>query len=163
MGQLILQVAGRAGRESKPGTVLIQTRNPDNPMLQTLVSDGYDAFAAVALDERRIAGWPPYSVVALVRAEAIDVQHPLDFLDTVADFITADLDTREANGEVELLGPAPAPMERLAGRYRARLLLQSDTRARLHETLARLASVIDELDGVRRVRWSIDVDPVDLF
>ncbi len=163
MGQLILQVAGRAGRESTPGTVLIQTRNPDNPMLQTLVSDGYDTFATHALDERRVANWPPYSFVALIRAEAVNDRQPLDFLDTVAAFLVADMQTREADGQIDLLGPAPAPMERLAGKFRARLLLQSESRAHLHEALARLASVIDALEGARLVRWSIDVDPVDLF
>lgn len=163
MGQLILQVAGRAGRESKPGTVLIQTRHPDNPMLQTLVTEGYGAFAKAVSDERRVAAWPPFSHVALVRAEAVDDRAALSFLDTVAEFVGDDLAKRDASQDVELLGPAPAPMERLAGRFRARLLLQSDGRAKLHETLARLTSVIDALEGARRVRWSIDVDPVDLF
>lgn len=163
MAQLIVQVAGRAGRESKEGTVMIQTRNPDNPMLQTLVADGYEAFARVAIDDRRIAGWPPFGFVALLRAEAVNAQHPLAFLDTVADFLGKDLDSRDATGEVDLLGPAPAPMERLAGRYRARLLLVSESRASLHTTLARLVSVIDALEDARRVRWSIDVDPADLY
>ena len=163
MGQLILQVAGRAGRESAQGMVMIQTRNPDNPMLQTLVAEGYDAFAEVAMQERRIAGWPPFGHVALLRSEAVDSRLPVAFLDTVADFLTKDLESRDALGDVELLGPAPAPMERLAGRYRARLLVLSESRAKLHTTLARLASVIDALDGARQVRWSIDVDPADLF
>ncbi len=163
MGQLILQVAGRAGRESAQGMVMIQTRNPDNPMLQTLIAEGYDAFAEVAMQERRVAGWPPFGHVALIRSDAVNPQRPIEFLDTVADFLGKDLEARDAVGEVELLGPAPAPMERLAGRYRARLLLLGDSRAKLHTTLARLASVIDALEGARQVRWSIDVDPADLF
>lgn len=163
MGQLVLQVAGRAGREQQRGSVLIQTRHPDNPMLQTLVREGYEAFARVALDERRLADWPPFSHVALVRTDAPAPERALRALQTIADFVDHDLASRERIGSVQLLGPAPAPMERLGGRFRARLLLQSGSRAALHETLARLVSVIDELPHVRQVRWSIDVDPVDLF
>jgi len=84
MGQLTLQVAGRAGRENRPGTVLIQTRNPDNPMLQTLVAEGYAAFADVSLTDRKLAELPPYSYVALVRAEAAQDSVALGFLTQVA-------------------------------------------------------------------------------
>lgn len=175
MGQLILQVAGRAGRESRPGTVLVQTRNPDNEMLRTLVNEGYEAFAKAALHDRRLAAWPPYSHVALVRCDAPEAERPLAFLERVADFLMHDLANRaaEAGGTgtgspapeaaVELLGPAPAPMERVNGRWRARLLLQCGERAPLNRTLGRLASVIDRLPGARNVRWSIDVDPADLY
>ena len=163
MGQLVVQVAGRAGREQRQGEVLIQTRHPDNPMLQTLVGQGYGAFAQVVLEERRIAEWPPFSHVALVRTDAPAPERALDALQSIADFLDHDLAIRGAVEAVQLLGPAPAPMERLGGRFRARLLLQAHSRRALHETLTRLVSVIDELDRVRTVRWSIDVDPVDLF
>ena len=168
MGQLILQVAGRAGRESRRGTVLIQTRNPDNPMLRTLVDAGYEAFADAALADRRLAAWPPYSHVALVRCDAPQAERPLAFLERVADFLEHDRAARaetDATGgaAVDVMGPAPAPMERVNGRWRARLLLQCAERAPLNRTLGRLASVIDRLPGARTVRWSIDVDPADLF
>ena len=163
MGQLVVQVAGRAGREQRQGEVLIQTRHPDNPMLQTLVGQDYAAFAQVVLDERRLAEWPPFSHVALVRTDAPAPERALAALQSIADFLDHDLAQRDRVESVQLLGPAPAPMERLGGRFRARLLLQALSRRALHESLARLASVIDELDGVRTVRWSIDVDPVDLF
>ncbi len=158
MGQLIVQVAGRAGREKKQGSVLIQTRNPDNPMMQTLVLDGYASFARVALDDRRLAALPPYAYVALVRAEAPDVESPMQFL--------RDVSKRLSNPAVEgvsILGPVPAPMERLGGKYRAQLLLQSMRRSSLNETLSRLTANLDTLKGAQRMRWSIDVDPVDLF
>ncbi len=163
MGQLILQVAGRAGRESRPGTVLIQTRNPDNPMLRTLVDEGYEAFARSALAERRVAAWPPYSHIALVRSDAPEATRPLAFLERVSDFLMHDLGEVQGGARVELLGPAPAPMERVNGRWRARLLLQCEERAPLNRTLGRLASVMDKLPGARNVRWSIDVDPADLY
>ncbi|MFK7859990.1 MAG: primosomal protein N' [Granulosicoccus sp.] len=158
MGQLILQVAGRAGREKNSGTVLIQTRNPDSPMLQTLIVDGYAPFAAIAMTERKLAELPPYSFMALVRAEAATAGEPHQFLLEVA----ASLQSHTGQ-KLEILGPAPAPMERLGGRFRAQLLLQSDLRSTLNESLSRLSQMIDGLRGARRCRWSIDVDPVDLF
>ena len=158
MGQLILQVAGRAGREERSGNVLIQTRNPDNPMLQTLVNEGYAAFATIAMTERKLAELPPYCFMAIVRAEAADGREPHRFLLQVAQSL---IDSK--HGQLEVLGPAPAPMERLGGKFRAQLLLQSNLRSTVNDSLSRLCEVIDGLPGARRCRWSIDVDPVDLF
>ena len=158
MGQLVVQVAGRAGREERKGSVLIQTRNPDNPMLQTLVAEGYDPFSTIAMDDRKQAELPPFSFMALVRAEAADARQAHAFLIQIAEAL-------ELNkvGNLDVLGPAPAPMERLGGRFRAQLLLQSDKRSTLNDSLARLCLTIDNLSGARKCRWSIDVDPVDLF
>ncbi|MEO5702873.1 MAG: primosomal protein N', partial [Gammaproteobacteria bacterium] len=80
MAQLIVQVTGRAGRCDKPGQVMIQTRHPDHPLLRTLLSQGYAAFAQAALDERRLAALPPYSCMALLRATAVQPEPPQDFL-----------------------------------------------------------------------------------
>lgn len=158
MGQLIIQVAGRSGREQKQGHVLIQTRNPDNPMMQTLVAEGYSAFAKIALDDRRLALLPPYAFVALVRAEAPDAESPMRFLRGVSQRLM-----NPPVAGVYVLGPVPAPMERLGGRYRAQLLLQAERRSLLNECLARLTVNLDTLKDAQRTRWSIDVDPVDLF
>jgi primosomal protein N' (replication factor Y) len=158
MGQLILQVAGRAGRETQAGSVLIQTRNPDNPMLQTLVTEGYAKFASTAMAERKRAELPPYSFMAIVRAEAAGAQEPHRFLLEVSDYLD-----KNRRGHLDVLGPAPAPMERLAGRFRAQLLLQSDKRSTLNDNLSGLSRQIDSFAGARRCRWSIDVDPIDLF
>ena len=158
MGQLIVQVAGRAGRESRAGTVMIQTRNPDNPMLQTLVHEGYEAFARIAMDERKTAELPPFSFMALVRAEAADARQAHAFLQQVVQSME-----QHRVSSMEILGPAPAPMERLGGRFRAQLLLQSDKRSTLNHNLAQLCTHIDHLPGSRKCRWSIDVDPVDLY
>lgn len=158
MGQLILQVAGRAGREKNSGTVLIQTRNPDSPMLQTLIAEGYAPFAQIAMTERKLAELPPYSFMALIRAEATTASEPHQFLLEVAASLQVN-----SHPQLEILGPAPAPMERLGGRFRAQLLLQADLRSTLNNSLLSLSQVIDGLAGARRCRWSIDVDPVDLF
>ncbi|HSC48558.1 MAG TPA: primosomal protein N' [Gammaproteobacteria bacterium] len=157
MAQLIIQVAGRAGRAERPGEVLIQTHQPDHPLLLHLVREGYGSFAAAALGERRAAQLPPYASLALLRAEAPAAAHPHAFLEAA---------TRLFSGlgvkQVRILGPAPAPMERRAGRYRAHLLLQCPERGPLQRLLAEALPRLDALKEARRVRWSIDVDPASL-
>jgi primosomal protein N' (replication factor Y) len=153
-----VQVSGRAGRAERPGEVLIQTEYPDHPLLRQLVSGGYDAFAAAALVEREQARWPPFARVAVLRAEAAQRETPLTFLDRARER-AAEL----AGPEVEILGPATAPMERRAGLYRAQLLLHAPSHAPLQRLLAHWLPVIEELPEARRVRWSLDVDPLELF
>jgi primosomal protein N' (replication factor Y) len=157
MAQLILQVAGRAGRAEKPGTVIIQTHHPDHPLLRVLVSEGYPAFAAAALVERREALLPPFAHQALLRAEAVDPERATAFLNTARG-----LAEPIADG-LELLGPAPAPMERRAGRYRAHLLVQATQRQALHRFLDRWAVLLWSERGDRQVRWSLDIDPMELY
>lgn len=156
MAQLILQVAGRAGRADRPGVVVIQTHHPWHPLLQTLVTQGYEAFAAAALAERQAAELPPFSWQALLRAEASDGALPAAFLEEA-----------RAAGEglaagVDLLGPVPAPMERRAGRYRAHLLIQARQRQALHRFLDAWVERLGALKLARKVRWSLDVDPQEL-
>ena len=156
--QLITQVAGRAGRAEKPGEVLIQTRVPDHPLLDVLITRGYGAFADAALRERREAGFPPYSHIALLRAEAHQRPAVQAFLEEAVQE-----GQQRASETVMLLGPVPAPMERLAGRYRAQVMVQADTRAALHGLLKDWAPWLEGLKSARKVRWSLDVDPIDLF
>jgi primosomal protein N' (replication factor Y) len=158
MAQLLVQVAGRAGRGDRPGHVLIQTRHPDHPLLQTLVRHGYRAFAGQALSERAAAGLPPFSHQALLRADATRLADAESFLDGVADWAR-----RQAIAEVELWGPVPAPMVRRAGRHRAHLLIQARQRDALHVLLQALPEFTVGLPKIRRVRWSLDVDPIDLY
>jgi primosomal protein N' (replication factor Y) (superfamily II helicase) len=158
MAQLIVQVAGRAGREDRPGQVVIQTAHPDHPLLATLVTRGYPAFAAAALEERKAAHLPPLTNLALLRAEATEAGAPLHFLEGVRERIR-----QHGGGGVEAWGPIPASMERRAGRYRAQLLLQSDQRADLQQLLGGLVRELEQSPETRRVRWSVDVDPADTY
>jgi primosomal protein N' (replication factor Y) len=158
MAQLVVQVSGRAGRAEKPGRVIIQTRHPDHPLLQTLIHQGYDAFAGEALNERRLAGLPPVSYQALMRAEAPKEGMPKAFLEQALE-LTGDLG-REG---LELWGPVPAPMERRAGRYRAHLLIQAPRRSDLQWLLKQWLPRVHELKSARRVRWSVDVDPQEML
>jgi primosomal protein N' (replication factor Y) len=158
LAQTIVQVAGRAGRAERPGEVLIQTEYPEHPLLAQLVDGGYDAFAAAALEERRQARWPPFSRIAVLRAEAAQRETPLEFLEQARE-IAAFM----AGSEVEILGPASAPMERRAGHYRAQLLLHAATHAPLQRLFSCWLPAVEELPEARKVRWSLDVDPLELF
>ncbi len=157
MAQLIVQVAGRAGRAEKPGAVIIQTHQPDHPLLHVLVSQGYPAFAAAALAERQAAWLPPFAHQALLRAEAAEPERATAFLQAARALAAPCTDG------IELLGPAPAPMERRAGRHRAHLLLQAVQRQDLHRFLDPWIVRLRAEHADRRVRWSLDIDPVELF
>lgn len=162
MAQLTVQVAGRAGRAEEPGKVIIQSHLADHPLLVQLTEQGYPAFAEQALSERRGAGLPPFAHLALLRGEAHKPGQAEAFLDdacTYAEQLCAEL---KLNG-IELLGPVPALMERRAGRFRAQLLLQCASRAPLHKLLAHWLPVLEAMPAGRAVRWSLDVDPIDLF
>ncbi len=157
LAQSIVQVAGRAGRASRPGEVLVQSACPDHPLLRRLLAGGYDGFARAALAERAEARWPPFSRLALLRAESAEREHALEFLTAARQCATG-----YANDAVRLLGPAAAAMERRAGRYRAQLLLESESRVALQLLLGPWLERVALLSQARRVRWSIDVDPLEV-
>jgi primosomal protein N' (replication factor Y) (superfamily II helicase) len=158
LAQTIVQVAGRAGRAERPGEVLIQTEYPDHPLLTLLLSGGYEAFATGALTEREQSGWPPFARIALLRAEAATPGAPLHFLQAARTAARS-----HSSRDVKVLGPAPAPMERRAGRHRAQLLLHATSHSSLQKFLSGWLADIEMLPAARRVRWSIDVDPAELF
>ena len=157
MAQLLLQVAGRAGRGDRPGRVLLQTHHPQHPLLRVLVLEGYRKFCENALDERRRARLPPYGSLALVRAEAQHRDAPRSFLGEAGRCASA-----RACADVSVLGPAPSPMERRAGRYRAQLLVDARSRTALQHFLPGWIAELETLASARRVRWSVDVDPQEM-
>ena len=157
LAQTIVQVAGRAGRAERPGEVLIQTEYPEHRLLKLLLEGGYEAFAAGALQEREQSEWPPFARIALVRAEATTALAPMKFLRAALA-----ISRQHALRGVQLLGPAPAPMERRAGRYRAQLLLHAATHSPLQKFMSTWLPELEALPEARRVRWSIDVDAIDL-
>jgi primosomal protein N' (replication factor Y) len=158
LAQSIVQVAGRAGRAQRPGEVLIQTEYPEHPLLAQLVAAGYDAFASAALAERELAKWPPFARIAVLRAEAATRGAPIEFL-----YRAREIAESIISSGVEVLGPASAPMERRAGHYRAQLLLHATTHSPLQRLFTRWLPVVEELPEARKVRWSLDVDPLELF
>ena len=154
--QLIAQVAGRAGRAHKPGTVVLQTHHPEHPLLRDLLRHGYAHVARGLLDERQQAALPPYAHLALLRAEA-------KLLAATEEFLAAAASCAGAPASVSLLGPMPAPMPRRAGMHRGQLLLSATERKPLHTFLPDWLARVRTLAQARRVRWSIDVDPIDLY
>ena len=158
MAQLVVQVAGRAGRSQRPGHVLIQTHHPDHPLLRELLEHGYHAFATAALAERQAAGLPPYANIALLRAESASSERCFEFLNEARKSAKSWWDQN-----LSMLGPVTAPMERRAGRYRVQLLVLCQRRRRLQRFLKGWMSDVHLLKSARRVRWAIDVDPQDMI
>ncbi|MGB1236786.1 MAG: primosomal protein N' [Pseudomonadales bacterium] len=153
--QLITQVAGRAGRADIPGHVCIQTHHPEHPLLQTLAGQGYAAFAQHELQLRAAAGLAPYSHLAIIRAEANQSSRAETFLQL----------TRQvaAPSSIRIFGPFPAPMEKRAGAYRSHLVIQSTKRPLLQQFLNQFCLSLEQHPLATKVRWSIDVDPYDMF
>jgi len=158
LAQTLVQVAGRAGREKQQGEVFIQTSFADHSFWNELFGGGYHQVARFALAEREAAAWPPFSRLALLRAAAHKREHAWEFLHAAADSAKA----MNLEG-LRVLGPVSAPMERMAGRYRGQLLLQSRDRRVLHQLVQALRQDLESRVSARRVRWSIDVDPIELF
>lgn len=155
LAQTIVQVAGRAGRGARAGEVLIQTEYPEHPLLQSLINAGYEGFAAGALEERAAARWPPFTRLALVRASGRTATAAMDFLRHARD-------CAGATPAARLLGPVPAAMARRAGRHHAQLLIEHADRRELHRFLDSWLPEVERLPESRRVRWALDVDPLDI-
>jgi primosomal protein N' (replication factor Y) len=158
LAQSLVQVSGRAGRENRQGEVIIQTAFPSHPFWGELFSGGYEKVSRSALAERESAAWPPFARLALLRAASPKRRDAHALLGNAKEIAE-----RLRVADVRILGPVSAPMERKAGRYRAQLLLQSRDRKNLHEVLHHLRHALEEDPFARRVRWSIDVDPIELF
>lgn len=155
--QLYTQVAGRAGRASKPGEVLLQTHHPQHPLLHTLLSQGYHAFASQTLAQRAQMGLPPYSHHLLIHADAHNAKYPLQFLNQVREIALGLFATDE---QLWIAGPMPALQAKRAGRFRWQLLLQHPSRRQLQHITRQLATQIGSLSCARSVRWNLDIDPI---
>ncbi|MCH2350124.1 MAG: primosomal protein N' [Pseudomonadales bacterium] len=147
--QLIVQVAGRAGRAERRGEVWVQTYNPTNPNLKALIHSGYRGFYSTEIQKRRAAGFPPFGTMAIIRAESLDENAPLKFVRHILNGV-------KEKG-VEAIGPVPAPLKRRQKHFRYQGLLLSDHRSTLHKAL----QLIRNQKVPAGIRWSIDVDPID--
>ena len=151
---LLQQVAGRAGRASLPGEVLIQTRYPTHPLYQALIRHDYAGFAQGLLSERREAGFPPFVFEAVLRAESPDMQRAMRFLHAAIDAAPP------RDPAITLYDPVPMALARLAGVERAQALLQSRSRPRLQAFLSEWSEILYRLPA-QSVRWHLDVDPIE--
>jgi len=154
--QQILQVAGRAGRRDTVGHVYIQTAFPQHPLFDWVKQHDYNNFANDSLTTRRHALYPPFGYFALLRAESTHQAQSLQFL-------------RQAKTQLpisdglKVMDAIPAPMEKRAGRFRAQLLIMANKRSLLHAALAQWLQQIEQQKPAPKVRWSLDIDPIDLY
>ncbi|MES2604054.1 MAG: primosomal protein N' [Pseudomonadota bacterium] len=156
LGQLLTQVAGRAGRSDAPGQVIVQTWHPTHPALLQLAEQGYQSFARQLLQERASGSLPPYVHFMLIRAEANSRELPLQFLQEVAQQLQL-----EPVRDLRCFGPMPSPFGKKAGVFRAQLILQAPKRSTLQKLGDHLLTLLESNSLSRKVRWLIDVDPTD--
>ncbi|WP_038175952.1 MULTISPECIES: primosomal protein N' [Vibrio] len=159
LAQLFIQVAGRAGRASKPGEVVLQTHHPEHSLLQALLSKSYRHFAETALEERKVAQLPPFSFLTLFRAEANQSALVEEFLRQVRHTLEAH---PLFDQYCQVLGPTPAPLAKRAGKFRWQLLLQTQSRPMMQKLLASAKPAIALLPNAKKVRWTLDIEPQDL-
>lgn len=154
LGQLLTQVAGRAGREAIQGQVIIQTHSPHHPLLNLLIQQGYNELAKTLLIQRKQAELPPFRYLALIRAQGKSSEAVLKFLQASKDQLNAP--------PLTTMGPAPAPLARKANQHRMQLLIKSPTRKALKNALTKLRLWLTINKAAHGVRWNVDIDPVDL-
>jgi len=153
-GQLLIQVAGRAGRAEFPGQVVIQTHVPQHPLLNQLIQEGYESFSQSLLITRKTALLPPYHYLAMLRVQGANQQKLFTLLHAVK--------ARLFGTDISVWGPAPAPLARKAGQHRMQLMIKSSSRKTLAATLTPLRDWLMTTKLVTGLRWNIDVDPIDL-
>ncbi|WP_409976770.1 primosomal protein N' [Alishewanella sp. BS5-314] len=155
LGQLLTQVAGRAGRGHDKGKVLLQTQHPEHALLQDIMLNGYAAFARSALLERQQTLLPPCQYMALFRAEAHQSELCQQWLQQVASYC-------QQQPQVQQLGPLLSPLERRAGKYRWQLHLYAAQRPLLHQLLSQVLAEVSQWPLSRKIKWQLDVDALDL-
>ncbi|OAL88436.1 primosomal protein N' [Acinetobacter terrae] len=154
--QLIVQVAGRAGRGERKGEVYLQTLRPDHPLLNTLIQEDYRHFAKQTLKERQAALLPPFRYAALIRCESKSQEQNQEFLQQHAQALR-----QISENLIDIWGPIPAPMERKAGRYQAHMVLLSQDRARLHFYIrAWWQNMLHQKPSTMKL--TLDIDPQEL-
>ena len=156
MGQLLIQVAGRAGRGKYPGRVLLQTQFGDNPLLHKLINEGYQPFARQLLMDRKSAAMPPYQYMASIRCHAQQPDLAVSFLKQ-AHFLAGQV--QAPNLRIRYLGPMPALLEKRNNRYHYNLQIISELRQDRDRLLARLYGKLKKLKQPKGLRWTVDVDP----
>jgi len=151
----LMQVSGRAGRADKAGQVIIQTQFPEHVLFNALRSQDYVSYANAMLQEREQVQFPPYVFMALLRAEANDFALVQQFLNLAFKWV------RDLNTQVTVYDPIRPQMERLKGMERGHVLMQTSNRTALQKLLKNLVTQLRGLPIAAKVRWAIDVDPLE--
>lgn len=154
--QLVTQVAGRTGRGEKGGRVLVQTFNPDHPAIQAALEHDYRAFAAGELPSRAEHGYPPFASLVRIVVRGASENISSEFADQIAARMRDALTDHSAR----VLGPAPAPIAKLRGRYRFHIQTHADDAAVLRHAVAEATAGLKPPEDVQ---WMVDVDPIDML
>lgn len=154
--QLLIQVAGRSGRRQKRGEVFVQTHAPDHPLLNNLLHYGYSSFAKNALQLRAEWNLPPFCHQIHLRATSQRLEHVTSFLNHAKDMAKERLSDR-----INIFGPISPGMEKKAGQYRAYMLLSAQNRGAFSKNLTPWLEQLEQLPSARKVRWNVDVDPIE--
>jgi primosomal protein N' (replication factor Y) len=157
--QLLVQVAGRAGRAERPGRVFIQTRSKGHPAVTFAAGHDVRGFLEHELADRKEVGYPPFSRLVLLRVDAVDEGEARQVAAAIARRARADAD--ENGRKLDVLGPAAAPIARLRGRFRFRVMLRARERGPLRAAIQALGPLLASVD--RKVRVVVDVDPVAML
>jgi len=160
VAQLMTQVAGRAGRDKKPGRVLLQTYCPEHPQIEELITGSYERFARNLLIERKTAKSPPFSFQAKVQAESPNTFVSRDF---ILDLLESAMKIKKLPKGLRVIGPLPAVMEKKSGVYRWEINIFSESRKSLHEFLDLTQTILYLPSTSKKVRWSVDIDPISLI
>jgi primosomal protein N' (replication factor Y) len=158
--QLLTQVAGRTGRDAKPGRVIIQTFDPTHYAIRPVLNHDYERFYAEELAHRRALGYPPVGRLVRALITGPDEAETRDASIELARLVTS-VGANEPGDELEILGPAPAPLARLRGRYRYQLLVKGPAGSQLHSAAETLAKATAGLPSP--LQASVDVDPVSML
>jgi primosomal protein N' (replication factor Y) len=138
---------------------MVQTHQPEHPLLQLLINQGYSQYAKLLLDQRQLTQLPPYNQLAIIRAES-------NYANNAEMFLRAARNLAESiappSPDLWYLGPLPALMEKRAGRFRYILQINGLRRRDLQQLLSALCPQLERLPEARQVRWAIDVDPQEL-
>ena len=157
LAQLFMQVSGRTGRGEREGTVIVQTYNPEHQLFHNLIKHGYNYLAKSLLKERKCSSLPPYSYMALLRAEAHNVEEIKRFIKH------ASIQLKQlSKNKLLLFGPIPAIIEKHGGRFRYQLIIQATNRKILHEHLDEWLKNLEKTKNSKKVRWALDIDPQDM-
>jgi len=160
LAQQVLQVAGRAGRGIDKGRVVLQTSQPQHPLLLNLLSQGYTETAKELLNERKLWNYPPLGSQALIKVNAAEEAVAFKFLNNIS-LKFRNLQNQYQDNVVEILGPMPSPIAKRANRYRFQVLISTKNRRELHQFLTTGFSILTEARKMGGVRWSLDIDPTD--
>lgn len=158
--QLLSQVAGRAGRASLPGRVLIQTFQPDHPVLHHAQSHDYDSFYSDEISARRELDYPPFGRLAALKLDSPDETILQDTCTRLDGFLRALPEV--TNAQVKVLGPAPSPIGKIRARFRMQTLLRCSERPPLRRVLNQLVTHLEDFTR-DDVRLAIDVDPIQML